>query len=177
MKIKNLVITVLVFTTFMITSCISIGTNKVTPCVIDRFDGTQVELQQLCAEFEADGLKSYICDLKVNYDLDACYLHRGLEVIVKEGLILEGYTAEEFQEWGDDLKILVKKGLTYGTLKSVFLAQFTKINKLAGAQILILGDMFLELPQTELIPITDVELVLSSIDDLVQEVKALDMWL
>jgi hypothetical protein len=48
---------------------------------------------------------------------------------------------------------------------------------MVGAQILLLGNMIVQLPQNEIIDQDDTILVLSSIDDLVQEVKRLDIWI
>ena len=162
---------------FFIMSCGFAQIRPVADCIVDRPDGTQIEFKQLCAEIEAAGRTSYICNLQKEYNFDACYLHRGMEVVAKEGLILEGYTAEEFTKWGNEVKMRLKAGMTYGTLKTIILAQFTKINKMIGAQILVFGDMFLELPQDTFIPADDIEIAISSIDDLVQEVVDLDIWL
>jgi len=103
-------------------------------------------------------------------------LHRGLEVVSQEGLVLEGYTFEEFEAWANYVRDRVKAGITFGTLQSIALEQFTKINKMVGAQILLLGNVMVQLPQNEIIEQDDTILVLSSIDDLVQEVKRLDIW-
>jgi hypothetical protein len=100
-----------------------------------------------------------------------------MEIISKEGLVMEGYTSEQFEEWANYVKERVKAGMTYGILRDVILAQFTKMNRMLGAQVLILGDMFLQLPQDTVIPEADRIMVASSINDLVNEVKALGIWL
>jgi len=155
--------------------------KPVQPCIVDvpTADGKveQIEFNAFCDKVVAEGKASFICGLREEHNLDACYLHRGMEVVSKEGLVLEGYTFEEFETWANKVKSKVEAGLTYGLLRDLVLAQFTKINRMLGAQMLILGDMFLELPQDELIPESDITLVVSSIDDLVQEVKTLDIWL
>lgn len=162
-------------------ACGGVQVKPVAPCVVDvpTADGKveQVEFNALCDKFIAEGQASYICALREEHDFDACYIHRGIEIVAKEGLVMEGYTAEEFEAWGNQVVEMVKAGMTYGTLKTVVLAQFTKFNKMIGAQVLILGDMFLELPQDQLIPEADAIMVVSSINDLVKEVKNLDIWL
>jgi len=163
---------------FMFVSCNGIiNVKPVAPCIVDKYDGSTIELSLLCAEIDAAGRTSYICNLQKEYNVDACVIHRGMEVLAKEGLVLEGYTADEFKLWGDDVIMALEYGMTNGDLKNMVLAQFMKINKIAGAQILILGDMFLDLPQTQMIPEDDVEIFISSIQDLVQEVLRLDIWL
>ena len=47
---------------------------------------------------------------------------------------------------------------------------------MVGAQVLLFGDMFLQLPQDKFIPDDDIILVVSSIDDLVVEVRGLSIW-
>ena len=170
-----------VFIAFTLAACGTVGVKPVQPCIVDvpTDDGKveQIEFNAFCDKLIAEGKTSFICGLRENHNLDACYLHRGLEVISKEGLVLEGYTFEEFELWANGIKVRIENGITYGLLRTLVLAQFTKINKMLGAQILILGDMFLELPQDELIPEGDIIMVVSSIDDLVQEVKTLSIWL
>jgi len=147
-----------------------------TPCIVDKPDGSNIELSQFCNESRQAGRTSYICNLEKEYQLDPCVLHRGLEVVSQEGLVLEGYTFEEFEAWANYVRDRVKAGITFGTLQSIALEQFTKINKMVGAQILLLGNVMVQLPQNEIIEQDDTILVLSSIDDLVQEVKRLDIW-
>jgi len=155
---------------------LSCATIKMTPCIVDKPDGSNIELSQFCNESRQAGRTSYICNLEKEYQLDPCVLHRGLEVVSQEGLVLEGYTFEEFEAWANYVKDRVKAGITFGTLQSIALEQFTKINKMVGAQILLLGNVMVQLPQNEIIEQDDTILVLSSIDDLVQEVKRLDIW-
>ena len=155
----------------------SVGVRPVQPCIVDKPDGSMIEFNAYCQEIKDAGRISNICALGEKHNVDACYLHRGMEIISKEGLIMEGYTAEDFTKWGEYVKERVRQGITYGTLKDIVLAQFTKFNRLIGAQVLILGDMFLQLPQDVLIPMDDSIIVVSSINDLVNEVKALDIWI
>lgn len=159
----------------------TVGVKPVQPCIVDvpTDDGRveKIEFNALCDQIIAQGRESHICALREKHQIDACYIHRGMEVISKEGLVMEGYTSAEFEKWGDYIKERVEAGLTYGILRDLMLAQFTKFNKLLGAQVLILGDMFLELPQDTLIPRDDAIMIASSIDDLVTEVKALGIWL
>jgi hypothetical protein len=179
---KNLMIILMsLIVGFTFSGCGSIGVKPVQPCIVDfpTDDGRieKIEFNVLCDKILAEGRESYICNLRESHQFDACYIHRAMEVVVKEGLVMEGYTAEEFEQWGEYIKGRVEAGLSYGILKDLMLAQFTKFNKLLGAQVLILGDMFLELPQDTLMPRDDAIMVASSIDDLVQEVKNLDIWL
>ena len=174
---KNLFLILLSMSVLFAFACNGIGVKPTAPCVVDKSDGAQIELSVLCAEIDAAGRTSYICNLQKEYNVDACVIHRGLEVLSKEGLILEGYTADEFKLWGDKVIIAIENGITYGELKIMVLAQFMKINRMIGAQVLILGDMFLDLPQATLIQEDDIEIAVSSINDLVQEVLRLDMWL
>lgn len=171
---------ILVVVSLFLISCVGttgVGVRPITQCMVDLPDGKQISLNEFCAEVELTGRLSYICSLQKEHDFDPCYLHRGLEVASKEGLVLEGYTFEEFKEWADYTKDRVREGVSYGTLKTIVLAQFTKINRLVGAQVLLLGDMFLQIPQEKLIPDDDITLIISSIDDLVVEVRGLSIWL
>jgi len=167
----------LICMTLLIASCGGMGINPVTECMVEQPDHTQVSLTQFCADVDLAGETSYICNLKKDYKFDPCILHRGMEVISKEGLLLEGYTFEEFEAWAMYVKARLESGMNYNTLKTIILAQFTKFNKLAGAQILIFGDMFLQMPQNVIIPKADIILVISSIDDLVEEVQVLSVWM
>jgi len=166
---------------FALIACSGVGVRPVQPCIVDvpTDDGRveKVEFNALCDKIIAEGRESHICALREEHQIDACYIHRGMEVISKEGLVMEGYTSAEFEKWGEYIKDRVEAGLTYGILRDLMLAQFTRFNKLLGAQVLILGDMFLELPQDTLIPRDDAIMIASSIDDLVTEVKALGIWL
>ena len=160
----------------LIASCLGSQKVGVVPCIVDKPDGSQISLIEFCADVKMNNRTSYICSLQEDYKFDPCILHRGMEVASKEGLILEGYTFEEFEAWAQYTKDRVKNGVTYGDLKTIVLAQFTKINKMVGAQIFLFGDMFLQLPQDKLIPDDDIILVVSSIDDLVSEVRGLSIW-
>jgi hypothetical protein len=180
---EKIIVSVLLVTVVALMGCTGteIGIKPVQPCIVDvpQDDGTvqQIEFNELCDKFAEEGKVSLICNLRNENNLDACYLHRAMEVISQEGLVLEGYTYEEFEEWANEVIVKIENGITYGLLKNLVLAQFTKINKMLGAQVLILGDMFLELPQDELIPMGDIIMVISSIEDLKQEVKTLSIWL
>ena len=161
----------------LLVSCLGgTGGVGVTPCIVYKPDGSQVTLVEFCSDAKVSGRTSYICSLQEEYEFDPCIIHRGMEVVSKEGLILEGYTFEEFDAWAQYVKDRVKTGVTYGDLKTIVLAQFTKINKMVGAQVLLFGDMFLQLPQDKFIPDDDIILVVSSIDDLVVEVRGLSIW-
>ena len=157
-------------------ACSGITIKPVQPCIVNTPTGN-IEFNSLCEKLKLENKTSNICELREKHNIDPCYIHRSMEVISKEGLVLEGYTAEEFETWANSVKERIKAGLTYATLRSLMVSQFTKINKMLGAQILILGDMFLELPQNEIIPEADIIILTSSIDDLVKEVKELDIWL
>jgi hypothetical protein len=177
---KSLVMALCSGVLLLMVACSSIGLQPggvTVPCIVDKPDGSQIELSQFCIEVREAGRVSYICNLEQDYSLDPCVLHRGLEVVSKEGLILEGYTFKEFKKWADYTKDRVKNGLSFGDLQTIVLAQFTKINKMVGAQILLLGGTFLQIPQAEIIPPDDIILVISSIDDLVVEVRGLSIWI
>jgi hypothetical protein len=161
----------------LIASCAGIGLKPVQECIVDKPDGTQVSLTQFCADVEITGETSYICGLEKEYQFDPCVIHRGMEVVSKEGLILEGYTFEEFEEWASYVNVRLESGMNYNTLKTIILTQFTKVNKMVGAQILVFGDMFLQMPQDVLMPKADIILAISSINDLVEEVKELSIWI
>jgi hypothetical protein len=176
-KLVSILFIILLFISACAGGLGGIKTKPITPCVVELQDGRQVEFNALCEQIKAEGGTSYICDLQEKYSVDPCYIHRGMEVAAKEGLVLEGYTAQDFDKWANSVKEKVQAGLTYGDLRTIILAQFTKVNRMLGAQVLILGDMFLELPQNTVIPQNDIEIVLSSINDLVKEVKRLDIWL
>lgn len=158
-------------------SCAYVNQIEVTPCIVNKPDESQVSLNEFCTDVKLSGRTSYICKLKEEYKFDPCLLHRALEVVSKEGLILEGYTFEQFKEWAEFVKMRVLTGLTYDTLKTIILTEFSKINKKVGSQILILGNIFLQLPQYEIIPSDDAILITSSIDDLVKEVRELSIWI
>ena len=104
---------------FAFTACDSWRLKPVSPCIVDRSNGAQIEFSALCNGIAANGEKSYICDLQKDYEYDACYIHRGLEIAAKEGLILEGYTAKEFEEWGTYVTSRVRGGITFGLLKDL----------------------------------------------------------
>ena len=179
---NKLILIIISIVALSLLSCAQgVNVKPVQPCIVDvpTDDGRieKIEFNALCDTIVAAGRESHICALREKHQIDACYIHRGMEVVAKEGLVMEGYTAKDFEKWGEYVKGRVEAGLTYGILKDLMLAQFTKFNKLLGAQVLILGDMFLELPQDALIPKDDAIMVASSIDDLVQEVKNLDIWL
>ena len=172
---KTVIYLISVIALLSLISCSGVNVKPVQPCIVDTPDGT-IEFNSLCEKLKLEGEKSYICDLSEKH-VDACYLHRSMEIISKEGLVMEGYTSEEFEQWGNYLKTRIEAGMTYGILRDVILAQFTKMNRMLGAQVLILGDMFLQLPQDAVIPEADTIIVSSSIDDLINEVKALGIWL
>lgn len=178
---KRLLLVMLLIGVALSIGCNGVGIKPVAPCIVDvpTPDGRmeQIEFSAYCLQVEAQGKESHICSLGKQYSVDACYLHRSMEVISKEGLVMKGYTYQEFAEWGNYVKDRVRAGLTYALLRDIILAQFTKFNQMLGAQILILGDMFLELPQDALIPEADAVLIASSIDDLVKEVRNLGIWL
>ena len=166
----------------LIISCIVIlflfacaGGNFLTtaPCIVDKTDGAQIEFGQYCAEVQATNQVSFICNLKTEKNLDACYLHRTLEIVSVSGVVLETYTIEEFESWANYLKDALNAGMSYNTLRLFILDKFADMNKKAGATILILGNMFLQLPQAEIIPRADIELINSSIDDLVNDMKVI----
>jgi len=167
---------IVLYLSVLLVSCMGNQKVGVTPCIVDKPDGAQLSLVEFCADVKMFGRTSYICSLQEDYKFDPCIIHRGMEVVSKEGLILEGYTFQEFEAWAQYTKDRVKNGITYGDLKTIVLAQFTKINKMVGSQVFLFGDMFLQLPQDKFIPDDDIILVVSSIDDLVSEVRGLSIW-
>jgi hypothetical protein len=162
---------------FSLVACAGLKFKKVQPCIVDKLDGTKQELSEYIAEKTVEGGKSYIIDTAAKTGIDPCIAHRILEVVSKEGLVLEGYTYEEFEKWVGKVKGMVEGGMSFGDLRFVLVAKFTDINKMIGAQVLILGDMFLELPDAEFLTEIDKELILSSLNDLLKEVKDLSIWM
>lgn len=147
-----------------------IGLKTTRPCIVDRAEG-QIEFNQFCVEVQEKGKISYICNMKTNHNLDACYLHRTLEIVSLSGVMLDVYEIEDFVMWANYLKKTLKAGMSYNTLRLYVMEKFTSVNKSAGASILLLGSMFLQLPQYEIIPEADIILINSSIDDLVNDMQ------
>jgi hypothetical protein len=138
---------------------------------------TGEELSVFCDTVAADpNRKSYICETAAEVQIDPCVGYRMIELVAKEGIILEGYTEAEFNAWADRLLDMVKSGTSFGDLKTVVLAQVVKLNRLAGAQLFLFSDMLISLPDNQFITADDVILIESAIIDLKEEVHRMSLF-
>lgn len=150
----------------------------VQPCIVSvpQNGGTKMDvpLATLCDD---PNFESVICETGKKLNMDPCILHRTLEFGSKEGYIFHYYTVDQFKAIGEDAKSRIRVGMQVSDLTIILYEFAGRINSAAGAQIIIIADTFLNLPQTQLLKEGDVVLSTSSIDDLIKEVVRISTWL
>lgn len=150
------------------------GTNiQTAPCILH----TGQPFKDFCAEVIADeGRTSLICQIEIEHGIDPCAGYRVIEIIAKEGTLFELYTEAEFNEWADNGIELVKTGITFDDLKAYLMAQVAKLNELLGAQIMIVGDMFIYIEGGAIISPDDALVMEAVFIDLKKEVHKMSIF-
>lgn len=134
-------------------------------------------LTSFCETVKLDpNRSSYLCSIAEEKGYDLCSAYRIIEIAAKEGILVKGYTEDQFNSWADRGIRLVKSGVNIGDIKDYLTAQLTKINAIAGAQIMIFGDMFVQLPAYQIISPDDAILLEAVFIDLKSEVHRMALF-
>jgi hypothetical protein len=91
--------------------------------------------------------------------------------ITRTGVVLEAYQVEEYAAWVEQAKTYIKIGLSTATVKLYIGAQVGKLNRKFGAMYFILSDLFLVIPDADLLAGDDITLIHASLDDSVVKAR------
>jgi len=132
----------------------------------------------VCDEWKASegAITSPICEQADKLKQNPCAVHAMMVVAAKEGLVLELWQADQFEKWMNEVKKRIEAGITYGDLKILAFAQLTKFNSMVGGTFLVMSEFFLSMPDGQIVPEYDQNLLYLSVDDLVVQVKRFALY-
>jgi hypothetical protein len=143
------------------------------PCILH----TGQTFESFCADVAADDSRSsLLCQIETEYGVDPCVGYRVMELAAKEGALFEVYTQREFDEWADKGIELAKSGVTFNDIKVYGLAQVAKLNKLVGAQVMMMGDMLIYVDDSAMIGSDDALILEAVFIDLKAEVARMQIF-